>query len=185
MGDKEYMEEEKKERKVSARKINQLVALGNKIGKILYILFIILLVYVITLIFREWHVLSIIGKVLSIIAPLFIGWFIAWLLNPLVKRLVDKGMKRGFAVTIAYLLMIAVVAAIVSFTIPALGTQISDIVSAVPEIANDIKTWIDNIFVKLSNLSLENLDSVKASFLLKIESLSQSIQKYSSLCPRR
>ena len=171
------MEEEKKERKISTKKINQLVALGNKIGKILYILFIILLVYVITLIFREWKILSIIGKIFAVMSPLFIGWFIAWVLNPMVKRLQKKGVKRGLAVTIAYLIMILVVAAIVWFTIPSLGTQISDIVSAVPEIANDIKSWIDNLFVKLSNLSLENLDTVKASFLLRIESLSESIQK--------
>lgn len=171
------MEEEKKERKISTKKINQLVALGNKIGKILYILFIILLVYVITLIFREWKILSIIGKVFAVMSPLFIGWFIAWVLNPMVKRLQKKGVKRGLAVTIAYLIMILVVAAIVWFTIPSLGTQISDIVSAVPEIANDVKSWIDNLFVKLSNLSLENLDTVKASFLLRIESLSESIQK--------
>ena len=171
------MEEEKKERKISTKKINQLVALGNKIGKILYILFIILLVYVITLIFREWKILSIIGKIFAVMSPLFIGWFIAWVLNPTVKRLQKKGVKRGLAVTIAYLIMILVVAAIVWFTIPSLGTQISDIVSAVPEIANDVKSWIDNLFVKLSNLSLENLDTVKASFLLRIESLSESIQK--------
>ena len=171
------MEEEKKERKISTKKINQLVALGNKIGKILYILFIILLVYVITLIFREWKILSIIGKVFAVMSPLFIGWFIAWVLNPTVKRIQKKGVKRGLAVTIAYLIMILVVAAIVWFTIPSLGTQISDIVSAVPEIANDVKSWIDNLFVKLSNLSLENLDTVKASFLLRIESLSESIQK--------
>ena len=144
------MEEEKKERKISTKKINQLVALGNKIGKILYILFIILLVYVITLIFREWKILSIIGKIFAVMSPLFIGWFIAWVLNPTVKRLQKKGVKRGLAVTIAYLIMILVVAAIVWFTIPSLGTQISDIVSAVPEIANDVKSWIDNLFVKLS-----------------------------------
>jgi len=171
------MEEERKERKVSTRKINQLIALGNKIGKILYILFIILLVYVITLIFREWSILSIIKKILVVMSPLFIGWFIAWILNPMVKRLMRRGLKRGFAVTIAYLAMTLVVAAILWFTIPSLGTQISDIVSAVPEIANDIKSWIDNIFAKLSDLSLENMDTVKASFMLKIESLSESIQK--------
>ena len=171
------MEEEKKERKVSTKKVNQLIALGNKIGKILYILFIILLIYVITLIFREWKILSIIGKVLAVMSPLFIGWFIAWVLNPTVKRLQKKGVKRGLAVTIAYLVMILVVAAILWFTIPSLGTQISDIVSAVPEIANDIKSWIDNLFAKLSDLSLENLDTVKSSFLLRIESLSESIQK--------
>jgi len=170
------MEEDRKERKISALKINQLVALGNKIGKILYILFIILLVYVITLIFREWHILSFLGKIFAVISPLFIGWFIAWILNPSVKRLMKKGVKRGLAVTIAYLIMIAIVAGIVGFIVPSLGSQISDIVSAVPEIANDAKEWIDNIFVKLSNLSLENLDTVKASFLLRIENLSQSIQ---------
>ncbi len=170
------MEEEKKERKISTRKINQLVSLGNKIGKILYILFIILLICVITLIFREWHILSFIGKIISVISPLFIGWFIAWMLNPLVKKLGDKGVKRGLAVTIAYLSMMIIVALIMRFTIPSLGSQISDIVSAVPKIANDVKDWIDNIFVKLSNLSLENLDSVKVSFLSKIESISTSLQ---------
>ncbi len=170
------MEEEKKDKKISTKKINQLINLGNKIGKILYTLFIILLVYVITLIFGEWKILSFVGKIVAVISPLFIGWFIAWLLNPLVKRLMSKGVKRGLAVTIAYLILIGIVGSIVAFTIPSLGEQISDIVSAVPEIANDVKNWIDNIFVKLSDLSLENLDTVKASFLLKIESIAESIQ---------
>ena len=163
-------------RKINTNKINQLVNLGNKIAKILYILFIILLVYVVTLIFREWKVLSFIGKIFSVISPLFIGWFIAWLLNPIVKKLVDKRVRRGLAVTVAYLLLLVVVGGILAFTIPSLGDQISDIVSAVPKIANDIKGWIDGIFVKLSNLSLENLDSVKASFMMKIENFASGIQ---------
>ena len=167
---------EEKERKVNARKINQLVTLGNKIAKILYILFIILLLYVITLIFREWHILSFIGKIFSVISPLFIGWFIAWLLNPMVKKMCEKGMKRGLATTVAYLVMVIIIGGFIAFTIPSLGEQISDIVSAVPKISADIKGWIDNIFVKLSNLSLENLDTVKASFMLKIENFANGIQ---------
>ena len=171
------MIEEKKERKVSAKRINQLVNWGNKIGKILYILFIILLVYVITLIFTQWHIATFLGTLLAVISPLFIGWFLAWLLNPFVKRLMKKGVKRGLSVTIAYLLMLAIVGLILGFIIPSLGEQISDIVSAVPKITNDIKGWIENIFVKLSDLSLENLDTVKSSFFSKIELLSESIQK--------
>lgn len=170
------MEEEKSIRKVSVRKVNQLVTLGNKIGKILYILFIILLIYILTLIFREWNVLSFIGKIISVISPLFFGWLIAWLLNPMVKKLTDKGIKRGLASVLAYLAMIIILGVIIGLTIPSIGEQISDIVSAVPKITNDVKGWIDNIFVKLSNLSLENLDTVKSSFLTKIESLSTSIQ---------
>ena len=164
------------QRKVNTNKLNKLVSLGNKIGEILYILFIILLIYVLTLIFREWKILSFIGTIFAVISPLFIGWFIAWLLNPLVKKLTERKVKRGLAVVIAYLVMILVVGGICVFTITSLGDQISDILSAIPKITNDIKGWIDEIVVKLSNLSLENLDTVKASFMAKIENFSTGIQ---------
>ena len=92
------MDEENK-KKLNTGKLNHLVSLGDKIAEILYILFIILLIYVVTLIFREWKILSFLGKILAIISPLFIGWFVAWLLNPIVKKLVNKGVRRGLAVT--------------------------------------------------------------------------------------
>ena len=95
------MEEEKKERKISAKKINQLASLGTKVGQVLYVLFIILLIYVITLIVREWHILSFIGKIFAVISPLFIGWFIAWLLNPLVKKMQSKVVKKTLSVIFA------------------------------------------------------------------------------------
>lgn len=167
---------EEKERRINTKKINQLVNLGNKIAKILYILFIILLIYVLTLIFREWHILGFLGKIFSVISPLFIGWFVAWLLNPMVKKMCEKGMKRGLATTIAYCAMLLIITAFIVLTIPSLGEQISDLVSAVPKITNDLKSWIDNVFLKLSNLSLENLDTVKASFLLKIENFANTVQ---------
>lgn len=163
-------------KKLNTGKVNDLVKTGNKILNILYILFIILLIYVVSLIFKEWSILSFLGKILTIISPLFIGWFIAWLLNPLVIRLQNRGMKRIPSVIVVYLAMILIITLILVFTIPSLGTQISDIVSSVPKIVSDIKEWIDNIFVKLSNLSLQNLDSVKASFLSKIDLLSTEIE---------
>ena len=164
------------DKKVSSKKINELVGTGNKILKIMYILFVIVLVYVLGLIFKEWHILTFFGKILSIISPLFIGWFIAWLLNPLVEKLTKKGIKRGLSVVIAYLLLIAVLYALFAFTIPSLGTQISEMVSSVPAMVEDVKGWIDNIFIKLSNLSLENLDGIKASFLAKIEMFARDVQ---------
>ena len=163
-------------RRVNPGRVNDLVKTGNKILNILYILFIILLVYVVGLIFKQWKILSFLGKILSIISPLFIGWFIAWLLNPLVKKLMKRGMKRITSVIIVYLIMVAIITLILTFTISSLGTQISDIVAAVPKIVSDVKEWIDNVFIKLSNLSLQNLDSVKASFLARIDSLGTDIQ---------
>ena len=170
------MKEERIEKQLNTKKVNQLVILGNKIGKILYILFIILLLYVITLIFREWKILNIIGKLFAVISPLFIGWFIAWLLNPMVKRFEEKGIKRTLGSIMAYLIMLSLITIILVFTIPSLGEQISDIVSAVPKISGDISRWIDSIFVKLSNLSLENLDTIKASFMDKIDKFATGVQ---------
>jgi len=174
------MDEEKVKKrnlkKLNTGRLNDLLKTGNRILGILYILFIILLIYVVSLIFKEWSILSFFGKILSILSPLFIGWFIAWLLNPIVKRLMNKGMKRIPSVIVAYLSMLLILVLILIFTIPSLGTQISDIVSSVPKIVSDIKEWIDNIFVKLSNLSLQNLDSVKSSFLDKIDLFSNNIQ---------
>ena len=166
----------KDSKKLNTGRINDLVKTGNKILHIMYILVIILLIYVVSLIFKEWKILSFFGKILAIMSPLFIGWFIAWLLNPLVKKLINKGMKRTLAVVVVYLIMIAIIALILVFTIPSLGTQISDIVSSVPKIVADVKDWIDNIFIKLSNLSLQDLDSIKASFLTRIDVFASGLQ---------
>lgn len=163
-------------KRVNTRKVNELVKTGNKILNILYILFIILLVYVVSLIFKEWKILEFLGKILSIISPIFIGWFFAWLLNPIVKRLTDKGMSRLASTIIAYLAMVLMIVLIFAFTIPSLGTQISDIVTAVPSIVTDVKEWINNLFVKISNLSLENLDSIKNSFMDRIEAFATDIE---------
>ena len=56
------------DKKVNTRRVNELVGTGNKILKIMYILFVILLIYVLGLIFKEWHILSFIGNIFSIIS---------------------------------------------------------------------------------------------------------------------
>ena len=161
---------------INPAKINKLVGLGNKILKIMYILFIILLIYVVTLIFREWNILKIVGQILKIISPLFIGWFIAWLLNPIVKKLTNKGVKRGLSVVFTYFMMLVVIGLILWLTIASLGDQITDLLAAIPEIVSDISNWINNLFIRLSDLSLENLDNIKAAFMLKINNFANGLQ---------
>ncbi len=167
---------EKQSRGINSKKVNELIKTGNKILKILFILFIILLIYVVTLIVGEWNIINFIVKILSILSPLFIGWFIAWILNPSVVRMTEKGVKRPLAVLISFVGMLAIIGLILAFTLPSLGEQVTEVVSSVPQIVDDVKLWIDNLFIKLSDLSLQNLDSVKASFLLKIEEFALSVQ---------
>lgn len=160
----------------NSKKLNELINTGNKILKILYVLFIILLIYVITLIVGEWKILSILGTILKVISPLFVGWFLAWLLNPFVKRMQAKGMRRGFAVVIAFIVMLIALGGLLAFIIPALGDQVTEIVSAVPEITSDTTRWINNLFERLSEAGIENIDNVKAAFMTRIQTMSNDIQ---------
>lgn len=163
-------------KKVNNEKVNELVRTGNRVLNILYILFIILLVYVLGLILKEWKILNFIGKILSIISPLFIGWLIAWLLHPLVNKLREKGVNKVLSVIITYVILLVIIYLIFALTLPSLGEQITELVSSIPKITSDIKEWINNLFVKLSDLSLENLDTIKKSFFLKIETFASNIQ---------
>lgn len=163
-------------KKINTRKINQMLATGNKILKILFVLFIILLIYVVTIIIREWNILYFLGRIFSIISPLFIGWFIAWLLNPFVKKLTDRGVKKGLSVTFAYIVLIVFILIASCLTISSLGNQMTDLLATIPEIASSVTEWIDVFFAKLSDLSLQNLDGIKTTFMTKIESYVLGIQ---------
>lgn len=166
----------KEEKNIDVKKINNLVDTGNKILNFLYVLFIISTIYIVTLVLKGWGVLPFIGQIIKIISPLFIGLFIAWLLNPWVQKLVKKGINKTLSVIIVYLVMFIALYLVFAFTLPSLGTQITDIVASIPTMLSDVKEWIDEIFIKLSDTSLTNLDSVKDSFLTTIENFATNIQ---------
>lgn len=166
----------KEEKNIDVKKINNLVDTGNKILNFLYVLFIISTIYIVTLVLKGWGILPFIGQIIKIISPLFIGLFIAWLLNPWVQKLVKKGINKTLSVIIVYLVMFIALYLVFAFTLPSLGTQITDIVASIPNMLSDVKEWIDEIFIKLSDTSLTNLDSVKDSFLTTIENFATNIQ---------
>ena len=88
----------------------------------------------------------------------------------------SKGVKKILSVIFAYFIFLLVIGVILGFTLPSLGTQISDMVSTIPKIASDITGWINNFFTKLSEISSENLDSIKATFMLKITNYFEGLQ---------
>lgn len=165
------------DKKVNVSKVNELVSTGSKILKLAYTAFIILLIYVVGLIFKEWGILSFLGKILATISPLFIGFFIAWLLNPLVKKLREKNINKTLAIIITYFILLASIYLIFAFTVPSLAEQISEIVSDIPDIVKDVNNWLNDLFIKLSQLTMQNLDSVKTSFILKITNFATDIEK--------
>ena len=148
---------EEKTKKINVKKVNQMINIGNKILKILFVLFIFLLIYVTTIIVIEWNIIEIFKTLLTIIMPLFIGWFIAWLLNPFVKKLMKKGIKKGFSVAIVYTVLISFILITGWFTLASLGSQMTELISSIPKIGDQVTQWIDNFFIKMSKSNFDNI----------------------------
>lgn len=117
---------EKIKEKLDFKKLNETIGTGNKILKLLYTLLIIVVIYSITMLIKEWGVLKILLSILSVLSPFFIGYALAWLLNPLVNKLEDRGFKRTLSVFLVYLMVIIVVILLVWAMVPPLITQITE-----------------------------------------------------------
>lgn len=113
-------------KKIDIENVNGVISLTNKILKIAYILIVIIGIYAITLIGKEWNVKGFIFTVLRILSPLFIGIVVAWLLNPAVTWLQKRGIRRGLGTTVAYVVMFSFLFIIMQAIIPMLIEQINE-----------------------------------------------------------
>lgn len=158
----------KKLEELNIGKLNDIFKITNRVLKILYLLLIVVAIYIIVLILKEWKVVPTIVTILKLLSPFFIGFVIAWLLNPLVNRLVGRGMKRIPAIVLVYFLLILFLYFFTLLVIPSIASQINDLVASIPVILSDAQNIINSVFDKLSATSLTNLDSVKDTFFERI-----------------
>ncbi len=155
--------------KLNVNKLNDMFNIGNKILRLLYYSLILLIIYVFSLVMKEWGILKFLLNVLKVISPLFFGVAIAWLLNPFVTRLNSRGVSRSIATIIVYLVLIVFLYLFALALLPSLADQINEIVTSIPNILSDLKEWVDNVFINISDKSLMNLDNVKIELFASIE----------------
>ena len=93
-----------KKEKINVDELNEVIDTGNKILKLSYFVMVIALIGGIIFLLRTLNIFPIIGTILSVISPFFIGFIIAWLLNPLVNKLTSHGMKRSLSTVLVFLL---------------------------------------------------------------------------------
>ena len=118
--------------------------------------------------------------VISAFDPLFYGFAIAFVLNRACKffaRHYDRGMKgkwnklaRPLAVVTAYLLLFAVVAALMALIIPQLVVSIESLIGNLSTYAANIQTWYDGVveFLHLEGMAQLNLSSIISDALGKL-----------------
>lgn len=149
--------------KIDYPKLNEVIKLTRDILKIVLALVIVTVIVLGSFLLKEWKVFSIIGTVLTIIAPLFIGLIIAWLLDPLVTKINKRGINRLLSTTIAFILVLAVIGLVGWLIVPILGDQINDIINTAPTVIENITSFIEGIIDKLSKIYEYDLSAFKNS----------------------
>ena len=159
---------------VDKKELNEVVSLSKRILKILYFLIIIALIFVLTIIIKEWKIGVFIKTILKVLTPLFLGIVIAWLLNPFVKWLERKKVRRSLGTLFAYFILVVCIVLLVKSIIPLLYNQTIELVDNLPKIISNIKNWIESVLNNLNSKTI-NIDNVEKKLFGRLDVFASSI----------
>lgn len=157
-----------KDNELDYRAINKFFNTSNNLLKFILVLVIILAILLATYLIKEWNILGIIGTILSVISPVFIGFVIAWLLDPLATKLSSK-MPRVIACILTYLIIFGSLILILAFTVPTLSSSVSEIVNVIPDIVDNAQDFASDLLENLGDS--REIENYKNTMLDKIESV--------------
>ena len=139
---------------IDKKSVNEVLDLSKKLLKLIYIIMIVGIVFLVTLLVKEWGILSFILTVLKVATPFFIGFVIAWLFNPLVEKLEKNGINRGFGSIIVYLIFISLMVLFFYMLVPTIYNQLNDLIASFPSILSQIQNFISNLFVNIEGIDI-------------------------------
>lgn len=169
---RDVMFRKNKDSELDIRSINQFFHVSNNLLRFVFALVIILVVLIGTYLIKEWNILEIIGTILSVISPVFIGFIIAWLLDPLATKLANK-MPRVVACILTYLIIFGGIILLLVLTVPTLSSSVSDIVSVVPDIVDNVQNFASDTLENLGNS--KQVEEYKNTLLNKIEDVGSNL----------
>ena len=157
------------------KKINEGIGIGVNLLRVIFILAVALLIFVCSKLLRDWEILPLIGRILSIISPFFIGILIAWLVDPMVKALQKRGVHRTLGTIFVYVIFLSAVYLVLRVMIPTVWHQLNELISSVPSFLNSIKDWIDGAFDRVSDMSGYDLKDAQDNVYQTINNLGNSL----------
>lgn len=137
-------------------------------------------------IFKFSAISRVLGSIMSILAPVFIGLAIAFLLNPLLNT-VEKFLKkhifkkpkpmltRGISVTVSSLFFVAVLGGLLYVVIPAFADSISSMIDNVSDVYTRLYDWSSKLLSdnpeveKFVNEKIDDLSSDMNSILEQVQ----------------
>ncbi len=155
--------------------LNQVIKLSKKILNLIYIVMIFGVIFLITLLIKEWGILEFILTILRIATPFFIGFIIAWLFNPFVKYLESRGWRRGVASLTIYLVFIVLMFTFVSFLIPTIYNQLNDLIASLSSIYGSVREWITSILNNFNSNNMYDVAQIESNIFKAIEEFFSSV----------
>ncbi|MBE6161249.1 MAG: AI-2E family transporter [Firmicutes bacterium] len=160
----------KNKKEINVEEVNNVITLSKRILKLLYVVMIVAIVFLASILLKEWGIFTFIKTLLKVISPLFIGFVIAWLFNPAVKWLQKKGMPRIASSLLIYALFLTVLVIFIRVLVPTLYTQLNDLIGNLPTIFNSVKETTNKAFESINNMHGIDLSNVKTNLFTTLES---------------
>ena len=156
----------KDDKKINVKNVNELTSVSTKILRILYFLIIVLAIYVLTLVNKEWGVFKFIWSIMTVISPLFLGILIAYLFNPLIIRMTNSlKINRAIATSIVYIALIIILYLFCSYLFPLIGRELNDLIKYLPTVFDSVNEVTSNILKKI-NIDGINVDTLNIKNIL-------------------
>lgn len=156
-------------KEINIEEVNSVLSLSKRILKLLYVVMIVAIVFLASVLLKDWGVFTFIKTLLSVISPLFIGFIIAWLFNPAVKKLEKKKIPRIAGSLIVYAIFLIFLVVFIKILVPTIYVQLNELVGNLPEIFNEVKLATNKLFESLNDMNGIDLTSVKVNLFTTLE----------------
>ncbi|MGV8082412.1 MAG: AI-2E family transporter [Coriobacteriia bacterium] len=116
------------------------------------------------------------GRIFSALVPFLIAFVLAFLLSGLVDALQKRGMSRGIATLLSILGLIAVVAGIMTFIVPAVVRESAAFVKEVPKYSEQVQQFVQDLMTRFNRVSFPDwLGNVTGAVSSQLSTLAVSI----------
>ena len=161
---------------VNKTELNEVLSLSKRILKILYFVFIAVLVLAGIIAIQKLNIIGIVLEFLKVISPFFIGFVVAWLLRPLVIRLNEKTHSNTLSSIIVFSAFVLILGVLLYTFIPTIYTEVNELVGLLPSFVEEITGNINDFFKGIASNGL-NLGDFKDKLVLTITNLGTDIAK--------
>ena len=168
------MEEKKKDDKINYKNLNALIQTARVILKILLILSLCGIVIFGFIFLEKTQILNILGTIISICLPLFIGFGFAWLVEPMIKSLERKKLSRKLSTFIVYILFVLVLILLLVLVVPEFISQLRELIGQVPSFVADIKDFITNLFSKFKDSEID-INAIQTNIITQLENFATGL----------